>query len=242
MKFPYSVAAPSFVIPAGAAENAVYLAGRFPEIDLLFFEAEACLAYTDVDLPPSLAELPVSWHVHLPLDLDWSTGLDTIWHTLDRLIDKAAFLSPHAYVLHPPTELDMLIPLAARLRDKGVDPANFLIENIQGYSLIPIWDEIREAGYSACLDIGHLLAYEQEKILDLPDLWRHVQMLHVYGMETRQRHQPLSNMDKSGRDLLRTLLNNFTGPTVTLELFNEQGLFHSLDLLGQWTSCWSNES
>jgi len=241
VKFPYSVAATSFVLPAGAAENAVYLADRFPEIALLFFEADACLNYTKADLPPSMAELSVSWHVHMPLDFDWADGLDVIWRKIDGLIDKAAFLSPHAYVLHPPTEPDMLVPLAARLRDKGVDPASFLVENIRGYSLTPIWDEVREGGYSACLDIGHILAYNQFDVLDLPALWQHVQMLHIYGAEKRMQHRPLSEMDKAGQDLLRTLLGNFTGRTLTLELFNEHGLFQSLDLLGQWLSGWGDE-
>ena len=125
VEFPFSVAAPSFVLPAGAAENALFLADLFPEIGLLFFEADACLAYTEIDLPPTLAELPVSWHVHMPLDFDWSTGLDAVWRKIDGLIDKAAFLSPHAYVLHPPEAPDTLVPLAARLRDKGVDPRLF---------------------------------------------------------------------------------------------------------------------
>lgn len=241
VEFPYSVAATSFVVPAGAAENAIYLANRFPEIALLFFEADACLNYTEADLPPSMADLPLSWHVHMPLDFDWADGLDVIWHKIDGLIDKAAFLSPQSYVLHPPTEPDMLVPLAARLRDKGVDPASFLVENIRGYSLTPIWDEIREGGYSACLDIGHIQAYNQFDVLDLPDLWQHVQMLHIYGAEKHMQHRPLSEMDKAGQDLLRTMLDKFTGRTLTLELFNEQGLFRSLDLLGQWVSDWRKE-
>nr|WP_321513906.1 cobamide remodeling phosphodiesterase CbiR [uncultured Pseudodesulfovibrio sp.] len=241
VEFPYSIAAPSFVLPAGAAENALFLADRFPEIALLFFEADACLAYTEEDLPFTLADLPVSWHVHMPLDFEWSDGLDAVWRKIDGLIDKATFLSPHAYVLHPPTEPDILVPLAARLRDKGVDPADFLVENIRGYSLPPIWDEMREGGYSACLDIGHIQAYNQFDILDLPDLWCHVQMLHIYGAEKGMQHQSLSEMDKAGQDLLRTLLGNFTGRTLTLELFNEHGLFQSLDLLGQWLSGWGDE-
>ncbi len=36
VKFPFHVAAPSFVIPAGAAENSRFLADFFPEVGLLF--------------------------------------------------------------------------------------------------------------------------------------------------------------------------------------------------------------
>lgn len=240
VEFPFTVAAPSFILPAGAEENSRYLADYFPEIALLFFEADACLAYTEDDLPPHMADLPCSWHVHMPLDFEWADGLDTIWRKIDGLIDKAAFLSPHGYVLHPPTEPNMLVPLAARLRDKGVDPACFLIENIRGYSLTPIWDEVIEGGFSTCLDIGHILAYNQQDVLDLPGLWQTVRMLHIYGEEKRMKHWPLPLLDAEGQKILRTMLTNAPEAVVTLELFEEKGLFDSLDQLGQWISEWSD--
>ena len=239
--FPFTIAAPSFVLPAGVKENSFFLADYFPEIAVLFFEADACLAYTDEDLPPALADLDCSWHVHMPLDFDWDEGLDPVWRKIDGLLNKAAFLAPCGYVLHPPTEPDMLLPLAARLRDKGVDPALFLIENIRGYSLTPIWKEVIEGGFSACLDIGHILAYDQFDVLDLPGLWPRVRMLHVYGGEKRMQHHPLPQLDKAGQELLRTVLAQAPDATVTLEVFDKKGLFQSLDQLGQWLAMWRDE-
>ncbi|BCS87934.1 cobamide remodeling phosphodiesterase CbiR [Pseudodesulfovibrio sediminis] len=241
LDFPFTLAAPSFVLPAGVAENSLFLAQYFPEIALLFFEADACLAYTEDDLPPHLSELDCSWHVHMPLDFDWSLGLDVIWRKIEGLIDKAAFLSPRAYVLHPPTAPDMLLPLAARLRDKGVAPASFLIENIRGHSLTPIWEEILAGGFSTCLDIGHILAYSQQDVLNLPHLWETVRMLHVYGEEKKMKHWPLSHLSEEGKSTLRTLLENAPSATVTLEVFNQNGLFASLNQLGQWMSEWSHK-
>lgn len=241
VKFPFTTAAPSFVLPAGVKENGFFLAEYFPEIALLFFEADACLAYTDEDLPPELAKIPCTWHVHMPLDFDWSLGLDAVWQKIDGLLDKAAFLAPRGYVLHPPTEPDMLLPLAARLRSKGVSPATFLIENIRGYSLAPIWKEIVEGGYSTCLDIGHIMAYDQFDILDLPGLWPTVRMLHVYGEEKRMQHRPLPCLSEKGQRLLRTMLDRAPEATVTLEVFEQNGLFQSLDQLGQWLAAWGNE-
>lgn len=237
--FPFTLAAPSFAIPAGVAENCRFLADHFREIDLLFYETESCLAYTEEDLPPDLAELPCSWHVHLPLDLPWESGFETVWGKLDGLLDKCAYLSPHAYVLHPPTVPGMLAPLAARLSDRGVAPSAFLVENIGKCSLVPVWDEVVGGGFSACLDIGHILAYEQRDVLGLAGLWDRVRMLHVYGAERRSRHWPLAELDAEGQALLRTLLDAFTGPTVTLELFGQADLFESLDLLARWHAAWS---
>lgn len=240
LEFPFKLAAPSFVLPAGAKENALFLTDYFPEIALLFFEADACLDYTENDLPESLANLPVSWHVHMPLDFRWEEGLDAIWQKLDGLIDKAGFLGPQAYVLHPPTEPDMLLPLAARLRDKGVAPADFLLENIRSYSLTPIWEEAREGGFSTCLDIGHVLAYDQFDVLQLPGFWDTVRMVHLYGAEKRMKHQPLTELDEQGLALVNTMFDNFRGDTITLEVFDKDDLFASLNHFCELFAAWRN--
>lgn len=237
--FDFTVAAPSFVIPAGAAENSRFLADFFPEIGLLFFETEACLNYTASDLPPDLAELPVSWHVHLPLDLPWEHGLDAVWTHIDALMRKAAFLSPRCWVLHPPTEPDMLIPLAARFRAAHVDPADILLENVDETDLCALWQEARTGGYSTCLDLGHIIAYGQHSVLDLPGLWDTVRMLHLCAPGENGRHLSLANLNENGQELLHTLLERFNGDAVTLEVFEEKGLFESVDLLAHWVSNWS---
>ena len=241
VRFPFPLAAPSAVLPAGLAENSRFLAGRFPEIAVLFFETESCLAYTDEDLPPSLKDLPCSWHVHMPLDLPWRAGFETAWQKIDGLLDKIALVSPRAYVLHPPDAPGMLPRLADRLRDRGVDPARFLIENVGGCSLTPVWGEVVDNGYSACLDIGHILAYGQRDVLDLPGLWERVRMLHVYGAERDGRHHALSELAPEGQALLRAMLQRATDFTVTLEVFRQSELFDSLDLLGRWLAQWSKK-
>lgn len=225
------------MIPAGAAENCRFLAPYFDEIGLLFFEAAACLRYTEVDLPPDLAELPVDWHVHLPLDLDWNQGVDTVWDTLSRLMDKAAFLSPKAWVLHPPPP-GLLAPLSNRLRDAGHDPADILLENVEESDLRPVWDEARESGYSTCLDLGHILAYGQHPVLDLEGLAESVRMLHVYAPDG-SRHTGLHRLDEPGRELLGDMLAKFQPRTVMLEIFSEQEIFNSIELLASWTARWS---
>jgi len=241
IRFPFHLAAPSAVLPAGLAENSKFLADYFPEIAILFFETEACLAYTDEDLPAHLADLPCSWHVHMPLDLPWQAGFEAAWQKIDGLLDKIALVSPKAYVLHPPDAPDMLLPLAAKLRDKGVDPARFLIENVGQCSLTPVWDEVVEGGYSACLDIGHIQAYDQRDVLKLHGLWERVRMLHVYGAERDGRHHALSELAPEGQALLRAMLERATDFTVTLEVFRQAELFDSLDLLGRWLAQWSEK-
>lgn len=242
IEFPFTVAAPSFVIPAGAADNSRFLADYFPEVGLLFFETEACLQYSSSDLPTDLADLPISWHVHLPLDLPWEQGLDVVWDKLARLMDKAAYLSPNAWVLHPPTVPDMLLPLAGRFRDVGIEPAGVLLENVDDSDLCALWPEAREGGYSTCLDLGHILAYDQFPVLNLPGLWETVQMLHVYApIQGSGRHTGLRALDEAGEKLLGDVLSRFQGSTLTLEVFNEAEIFDSLDLLAARVSSGSEK-
>jgi len=42
-RFAGRLAAPSFVLPAGVAENARFLAGKVDEVGLCFFETQSCL-------------------------------------------------------------------------------------------------------------------------------------------------------------------------------------------------------
>lgn len=240
MNAPFTIAAPSFVLRAGVPENARFLKNFFPEIGLLFFETQACLNYTETDLPPALADLHVSWHVHLPLDLPWQHGLDAVCRDLEPLIKKVDLFAPERYVLHPP-DGSQLAPLAERLRNMGVNPADILLENTEEGDLADIWPEAVEAGFSACLDIGHMLAYSQQRIMDLPGLWDRVRMLHIYAPGTGARHQPLAGLDRNGRKLLKTMLARLEpGNVVTLEVFEEQGLFASAELLVELTAKWRN--
>lgn len=241
VEFPFTVAAPSFVIPAGAAENSRFLADYFPEVGLLFFETESCLAYSDFDLPIGLAGLPISWHVHLPLDLPWHLGLDMVWSKLIMLMNKAAYLSPNSWVLHPPTEPNMLVPLAERFHDMGIDPATILLENVDETDLGALWDEAQAGGYSTCLDLGHILAYGQHSLLDLPGLWKSVKMLHIYAPLQNGRHVGLEHLDTEGQTILRQMLENFRGDVLNLEVFNEREIFQSLKLLAKWTAQWSEK-
>ncbi len=241
-ELPFTLAAPSFVIPAGVADNARFLASHFAEIGLLFFETRACLDYTESDLPPDLAGLPVSWHVHLPLDLPWDQGADAAWDAVTRLMEKTAYLRPRAWVLHPPAAPGLLTELADAARSAGLNPADILLENVEESDLCALWDEILTCGFSICLDLGHILAYGQHLVLDLPGLWERVRMLHVYAPGPGGRHTSLTHLDGAGQALLRDMLARFSGEAVTLEVFDEKGIFESAALLTAWTDEWKGKT
>lgn len=244
---PWSVAAPSCVLPADVGTNCSALARHFPEIGLAFFETEACLAYGEAELPPALGGLPVRWHMHLPLDLPWNLGPEAVAAIILTLAEKVAGLAPWAYVLHPPAETELLRMdgpeqlrcLALILARRGLPPERLLMENIQGRDLERMWPVVRELGLGVCLDLGHMLEHGQEDFLDLPGLWAQTRMLHLNAPDPARpgRHAALGALDAAGLALLGRLLARFgPGGAVVLELFNPQALFDSLRFLsGFWT-------
>lgn len=231
---PWILAAPSCVLPADLTVNCAFLAQRFDEIALAFFETEACLAYTGRDLPGRLAQLPVSWHMHLPLDLPWEAGAGRVAEVILCLRDRAAHLLPRQFVLHPPEAPETLAELAGLLEAGGLAPAQVLVENISGQDLARLWPVILDAGLCACLDLGHMLAHGQEAFLDLPGLFARTRMVHLNAPDPARpaRHASLSQLNERGRALCGRLLAGLVpGDVVVLELFNEDALFESLGVL-----------
>ena len=236
---PWSLAAPSCVLPADVGTNCTALARHFPELGLCFFETGACLAYTEADLPEGLRALPVRWHMHLPLDLPWAEGPGEVAVAILALAEKVAGLAPWAYVLHPPGEPEQLRAdepeqlrcLALALAEGGIRPEALLVENIRGRDLETMWPVVRELGLGVCLDLGHMLERGQEDFLALPGLWDHVRMLHLNAPDEARpgRHAALDRLDAAGQRVLGRMLSSFApGGSVVLELFSPRELFDSL--------------
>jgi len=237
---PWTLAAPSYVWPDTVAANCRLLEGLFPEVGILLFETESSLEYTDSDLPPWLSDLDLRYHVHLPLDLPWGKGFDAAFSKIEKLAAKVAFLSPRAFVLHPPPERSLVAETALRWRKLGLDPEILLLENTRECGALQTLEYASALGLGLCLDLGHLLAYEQFSPAG-EAFWDRVRMLHVSAPEGpgQSGHLCLSRLDAPGRDLLRSMLARIRRDTViTLELFNEPDLFTSVDVLSAWSREW----
>lgn len=231
---PWRLAAPSCVYPSGVAENCDLLAPHFDEIALAYFETDACLAYTRQELPERLAELPLGWHMHLPLDLPWAEGTARVAAVVLTLAQRTRFLSPWAFVLHPPAAPEQLAELAVLLRQGGLAPESILVENIAGRDLERMWPIIRAADLGVCLDLGHMLAHGQEDFLGLPDLGRRLSMVHLNAPDPEKpaRHASLAVLDAHGLAVMDRLLSLLApGRVAVLELFGQAALYESLETL-----------
>ncbi len=231
----WRLAAPSAVWPEALTGNCKKLAalpGRpVAEVGLCLFETESCLAYGPDDLPEWLTELGLSFHVHLPLDLPWQAGFESVSMAIRGLMAKIGYLSPRLFVLHPPGP-EILPAVAGLFRDLGVDPARVLLENVHGQDLAELAPAIVAAGFSVCLDLGHMLAFDQRHILADPRLTGRVAMVHAYGPGPRGEHRSLALLDAEGRTALGRCLELLPPDgTLMVECFRPADLLSSFEAL-----------
>jgi hypothetical protein len=231
---PHTIAAPSFVWPERVGDNCRRLEGLVDEVGIIFFETQGCLEYTEEDLPPGLARLDLTYHVHLPLDLPWRKGPEEVHRLTEALLAKTDFLRPQGFVLHPPDREQDLREFL-RLWSLRREPGNLFLENILGNDLRAAWPAIQEAGCGICLDLGHLLAFEQERLLETPGILERTSMLHLYAPGPDGEHESLAHLEKHGFRLLHRILQDLPGSSViVLELFHPEKLSESLDIFRSW--------
>ncbi|WP_156908055.1 cobamide remodeling phosphodiesterase CbiR [Desulfovibrio cuneatus] len=233
------MAAPSWVMPGSVLENCQVLAPLADEVGILFFETEASLAAGAAELPPELAAFPLSYHVHLPVDLPMHQPekAATIAATL---VQKLAFLGVQRAVVHPPAGKD-----APRLVQRFVQAfvaccqgVTLLWENTKENSLLEISPVLLALNQRICLDIGHLLAYEQENLLLAPALLAQVDMVHINAPGEggqRSRHACLSTLTPAQEAVAKAALVASPPQAVLMfELFRWQEVEKSVPLVRQW--------
>ena len=252
------LAAPSWVIPGSLSENCFFLASKVDEVGLLFMESEACMQYGPEDLPAALADLPLSYHVHLPVDLPMRDDPAATAAICYALLKKTAFLveagnatqgekMPHLRaVLHPPVEdparpgkadgqLDTFVRAFA---DMGGEPSLLLLENIRGNNLLRHFDLLRAHRMEICLDLGHALAFGHDDLLEESSLPGLLGMIHLSAPSrgaSADRHMPLTalNREESAKGArLCSMLPH--GKVIMLELFDWTQVRDSLPLLLSW--------
>lgn len=232
LALPWRLAAPSWVWPGSVAENTLRLVPGFSEISLILFESEPTPPYDPADFPAELTGRGATFHLHLPLDLPWQRGPHAVSAVLDRVYGATRALNPWASVLHAPPDERGLAAAAELFKARGLRPRQILVENTEDFDLCKFWCDVKFFDLGTCLDLGHLLAYGQERTMDLPGLWKRVRMLHLCAPGEGGRHESLARLDRAGRELLRRMLTSLApGSVIVLELFTPEHLFESLEEL-----------
>lgn len=226
-------AAPSCVIPGTVAENARFLAGRVAEVGLCLFETEACLNYGVEDLPASLKDLPLIWHVHLPVDLPWEAGGRAAAAVALALMGKVEYLPLRAAVLHPPDSVhseQLLRDFAALWREHCQVP--LLLENIDISSLVELEALLGESPWGICLDVAHALGYGQEALLHNVSLLQKVALVHWSAPGQRDQHLPLTALTPQELEIARKVARVLPAKAHhLLEIFHWSGVEASVPVL-----------
>jgi sugar phosphate isomerase/epimerase len=245
-RFPFTLAATSFVYPDDYVPNVRRLGPFMDAIELLFCESNALPSERTIQ---ELAELArkhgLSYNVHLPSDV--SIGHRTAdsrkraVKAILNVFEVAEPLAPSTFTLHIPCEdlSSAAEPPAAWkhhvqhglmeiLRALG-DPTRISIENLD-YPLEWLAEIIDDLGLSICMDVGHLLLYGRDMQCFLNCFGPRVSIIHLHGVENGRDHLPLGRLSQPFEDTVMRVLSGFEG-IVSLEVFAFDALVASLNWL-----------
>ncbi len=249
-RFPFTLACPSFVYPAGYLDNVRHLAPFVDEIELLFFESR----FRDsLPAPGLIRELVqqarsgrITYNVHLPTDIylgHRDAGVrQTAVDVLRQLIDRCAPLNPTTFTLHliqDPSEPDhrrwqanSAASLEAVLAT-GVPSRRIGVENLD-YDIERVAPVIDGLNLSVCMDMGHLMAHGVDMTTFFDRWTERISITHLHGVDGAQDHLPLNRLTPAHMEKVMRVLKRFSG-VVSLEVFSAPALNASMaHLFDQW--------
>jgi sugar phosphate isomerase/epimerase len=243
--FPFTIACPSFVYPAGYLENVRRLAPHVDEIQLLFFESRA-QSLPSRELIRQLADLAetesITYNIHLPTDLyaghpeanERQNAVDVV----RQLLDLCAPLAASTCTLHlnrNPDEsatlsLDRwqayLIETVERMLLPKMDHRQVSIETLD-YPFEQVAPIIATADLSVCMDMGHLMVHGVD-IERFFERWQdRISIVHLHGVDGASDHLPLDRLAGNQMHAVLDILQAFSG-VVSLEIYSHAGLDTSL--------------
>lgn len=249
--FPFSLACPSFVYPAGYLDNVRHLAPFVDEIELLFFESR----FKDsLPSPALIRELvqqacsgQITYNVHLPTDIypgHRDAGIrQSAVDVLKQLIDRCAPLNPTTFTLHlnrDPSEPDYrrwqarsAASLEAVLA-AGVPSRQISVENLDG-DIERVAPVIEDLDLSVCMDMGHLMVHEVDMTTFFNRWKERTTVAHLHGVDRAKDHLPLNRLSSDRMVKVLEILRQFSG-VISLEVFSFQALNASMAvLLDHWS-------
>jgi len=220
-QFPFSVACPSFVYPAGYVENVRRLAPFVDEIQLLFFESSPESLPSPV-LIQELAELAdgqgIGCHIHLPSDIypghpDPDERRRAV-EAVRTIMERCQVLAPSTFTLHlerNPAGIEnlpmerwrqYLLESLERMLPKKTAPRKISVETLD-YPLEWVAPVIEAMDLSVCMDMGHLLVHGVD-LRTFYENWKNrITVVHLHGVDGSEDHLPL---DRLSDEQMRTVL------------------------------------
>ena len=247
-RYPFTLAAPSFIYPADYVTNVKLLAPYLDEIELIFFDSASARDLPDETLVRELTVLAhdsdLTYNVHLPTDIDPGAQDAAIrqkaMDIIKYIIALTQALEPSTYTLHLPfnaaadncgvrSRCKRLCESMACLLSDGLDSRKITIENLH-YPFEWTDEIIMAFDFSVCLDCGHLLlrGIDPESVFNR--YADRITTLHLHGIAGGQDHLSLNRLTDSQIAGLMRILERFKG-VASVEVFSFSHLQTSLNLL-----------
>jgi sugar phosphate isomerase/epimerase len=220
-RFPFAVACPSFVYPAGYVENVRRLAPFVDEIQLLFFESDP-RSLPSPALVQELSDLAdghgIGYQIHLPSDIypdhpDPDERRRAV-EAIRTIVERCGVLSPSTFTLHlernPAGTENLPLERWRQYLSEGLErmlpshtpPRKISVETLD-YPLEWVAPVIEARGLSVCMDMGHLLAYGVD-LRGFYENWKdRISVVHLHGVDESEDHLSL---DRLSDDRLKTVL------------------------------------
>ncbi|BBO74481.1 hypothetical protein DSCW_18980 [Desulfosarcina widdelii] len=257
-RFPFPVACPSFVYPAGYEENVCRLAPFVDEIQLLFFESEPRSLPTPAliqELSDLAASHDIAYHIHLPSDIypghpdpDERRRAVVAIHTI---MERCQVLSPSTFTLHLernpagtenlPVERwrQYLLESLERMLPQKTSPGKISVETLD-YPLEWAAPVIEAMDLSVCMDMGHLLVHGED-LQAFYENWKdRITVIHLHGVDGSEDHLAL---DRLSDERMRTVLGLLQAlkKVVVIENYSYPRLNASLACLAEGWSRTANK-
>jgi len=245
--YPFRLGTTSFIYPDHYVPNVEMLGPYLDEIELLFFEslpADALPSKTVISELSRLAEAyDLTYNIHLPTDISISDPKpETQQQALDiilSVIDLASPLAPTAYALHIPYNKnpsardkvsswqDRVFRNLQKILAQGIPPELIAVENLD-YPFDLLDGMIDDLDLSVCLDLGHLMAHDDDMKTVFDTYGSKTSIIHLHGFNEDRDHIALDQLSAELVQSVLWILQRFKG-TVSLEVFSFDDLKASLD-------------
>jgi len=247
--FAFKIGTTSFIYPDHYIPNVKMLGPYMDEIELLLFESKGRDALPSRSVISELdrlaGEFDLSYNVHLPTDIsisDLNTERQTdAVETMVRVIERIQPLCPSALILHVPyIDESLKDDNANNWQDrvyKNLDKILSVVENRKiiaietlDYPLELLEDIIVDLDLAICLDLGHLMVYDNDVKEVFKKYAYKTSVLHLHGVENNRDHLTLNRLSPKLIETVLWVLKRFTG-VVSLEVFSYEDLISSLKFL-----------
>jgi sugar phosphate isomerase/epimerase len=213
-RFPFAVACPSFVYPAGYVENVRRLAPFVDEIQLLFFESGP-ESLPSPELVQELSDLAaghgIGCQIHLPSDVylghpDPDERRRAV-EAIRTILERCRVLAPSTFTLHLernpagtenlPAERwrQYLLESLERMLPQKTLPREISVETLD-YPLKWVAPVIEAMDLSVCMDMGHLMVHGVD-LRAFYESWKdRITVVHLHGVDGSKDHLPLNRLSE----------------------------------------------